>query len=269
MGAGDNAPMSEFSPGPEPHATSRAAKAWWARPWLVSLVVVLLLLGLALAWPLLRPGSLPAAGQGEPGGLPWQVKTDGQGGSLVLGLRLGSGRLGEVEARFGDSLRVGLIQPMGQPQASLEGFVETLQAGFVTGRLVLAFEAEPAWLAAALVRSPRHEVGEGGRSRRHGLAADDLPQARQAPLVGLTFLPAARLDEATLVQRFGAPAERLTGPAGEAQLLYPALGVAVAVPATGAAGEKTRVVIQYVAPRDFERRLRAPLRAALAASAAG
>ena len=261
--------MPEFSPEPDTSAASGATRAWWARPWLISLVVVLALLGLALAWPLLRPGQAPAAGHSEPGGLPWQVKTDGQGGSLVFGLRLGSGRLGEVEARFGDNLRVGLIQPMGTSSASLEGFVETFQAGFVTGRLVLAFEAEPAWLAAALARAPRNEVGEGGRTRRHGLASDDLPQARQAPLVGLTFLPAARLDETTLVQRFGEPTERLTGPAGELQLLYPALGVAVAVPATGDAGEKTRVVIQYVAPRDFERRLRAPLRAALAASAAG
>lgn len=261
--------MSEFSPQPASSTAARPKRAGWARPWVISLGVVLGILGLALAWPLLWPAPAPAAGPAGPGGLPWQVQVDGQGGSTVFGLALGSGRLGEVEARFGDNLRVGLIQPMGQPEAVLEGFVETLQAGFVTGRLVLAFEAEPAWRAAALARAPRNEVGEGGRSRRHGLATDDLPQARQAPLVGLTFLPAARLDEATLVQRFGEPAERLTGPAGERQLLYPAQGVAVAVPPTGEAGDKTRVLIQYVAPRDFERRLRAPLRAALAASAAG
>lgn len=248
-----------------PAATvSRAAPSpWWRRPWALSLWTVLLLLGAAMAWPLwLAWQGTTGTGPDDRGPapeLPWQVRAAG-GGSEVFGLRLWAGTLADAEARFGDRLRVGLMQPQGEAVPALEGYVESLQAGFVTGRLVLAFERPASWRQAALGRAPRHEVGEGGRSRWYGLAAEDLPQARQAALVGLSFLPSARLDEPTLVQRFGPPAERLQSPAGEVQLLYPALGVAIALPPADAA--RARAVIQYVAPAEFEARLRGPLRAA-------
>ena len=263
-------PETSTVPPPPADTGSRAAPGpWWRRPWALSLWTVLLLLGAAMAWPLWLawqgPGSGVGTGPGPdaralaPDDLPWQVRPAG-GGSQVFGLRLGAGTLADAQARFGDRLRVGLMQPQGEAVPALEGYVESLQAGFVTGRLVLAFERPAAWRQAALARSTRSEVGEGGRSRWHGLAPDDLPEARQAALVGLSFLPSAQLDEATLVQRFGPPAERLLGPAGEVQLLYPALGVAIALPPADAA--RARAVIQYVAPSAFEDRLRGPLRAA-------
>lgn len=261
-GRGDNGRMPELST-----HTASLRRPWWQRPSVISAAVVVALLGAALAWPLLRLSVAPPTLQPEPQDLPWLVRVHEGGGSLVFGLRPGDSTLADVEARFGDNLRVGLIAPNGQPPA-LEGFVETFQAGFVTGRLVLAFDADPAWLLAAQARAPRNEVGEGGRSRRYGLAQSDLSEARRSPLVGLTFLPAARLDEPTLVLRFGEPAERLRGPGGEQQLLYPALGVAIALPPAEGEAAKAKALIQYVAPRDFERRLRAPLRQALPAAAA-
>lgn len=256
--------MNDLSSAPAP-----AARVWWQRPSVISLAVVLLLLGGAMLWPLWHLAvSPPGAGDPARVDLPWQVQVQDGGGTRVFGLRPGVSTLAEVEGRFGDNLRVGLIVPSGGAPA-LEGFVETFQAGFISGKLALAFDAEPAWLAAAQARAPRNEVGEGGRSRRYGLSAEDLSQARRMTLVGLSFVPAAALDEATVVQRFGTPAERFVGQAGERQLLYPAQGVAIALPPQAGDGARAKAVIQYVAPQDVERLLRAPLRAAqLAASQA-
>lgn len=238
--------------------------AWWQRPSVVSLCVVLLLLSAAMGWALWRgldAEEAPAAAEG----LPWQVQARADGGSEVFGLALGTATLADVQVRFPGDLHTGLIVPHGGEPA-LEAFVESFRAGFVTGKLVLAFDAEAGWLQRARERSPRNEVGEGGRSRRWRLASEDEAEAARQPLAALAFIPSVRLDEATVVQRFGAPVERRTGPQGELYLLYPAQGVVATLPPLG--GEAMRAVIQYVAPRDFEARLRAPLRQA-AASAPG
>lgn len=249
-------------------STSAAAPApvvvkrrWWQRPSVISLGVVVGVLAAAVAWSLL---SMEPAGRGNSDtGLPWQVRADGTGAAEVFGLSLGRSTLADVQRRFSEDLNIGLIAPNGQVPA-LEAYVESFKAGFITGKLVLAFETDPAWAEQARARAPKNDIGEGGRSRRYTLAVDDLETARRSVLVAMAFLPSARLDEATVVQRFGDSPERHTGPAGETQLLYAVKGVAIALPPPEGEGAGGRVVIQYTAPRDFERRLRAPLLAASA-----
>jgi hypothetical protein len=238
-------------------------RRWWQRPSVISLGVVVAVLSGAVAWSVL---SMQPAGQGRVDtGLPWQVRADGTGAAEVFGLSLGRATLADVQRRFPEDLNIGLITPNGQAPA-LEAYVESFKAGFVTGKLVLAFEADPAWAEQARAHAPRNEVGEGGRSRRYTLASDDLETARRAVLVAMAMLPSARLDEATVVQRFGDNPERHTGPAGETQLLYAVKGVAIALPPVQGVGAGGRTVIQYAAPRDFESRLRAPLLAASGAA---
>lgn len=247
-------------------ALSSPITPWWRRPIVLSTLAVLLIVAGTIGWSMYA-GLRDEASQARANGLPWQVQVRPEGRSEVFGLTLGQATLGDLQARFGDELHVGLIVPNGGEPA-LEAFVESLRAGFVTGRLVAAFEADPAWLARARQRSPRNDVGEGGRSRRYHLAADDLAQVRSARLTALAYLPAVKLDAEMVQQRFGHATERVSGPGGEAQWLYPALGVAVALPPAEGENAKARAVIQYVAPKDFDARLRAPLRAAPAAPAA-
>jgi hypothetical protein len=230
----------------------------------LSLLVVVLLLTAAMGWALWR--GLAAEGQaGQEAGLPWQVQPLAEGRSEVFGLVLGQATLADVQARFPADLTVGLIVPNGGPPA-LEALVETFRAGFVTGKLVLAFQADPGWLQRAHERAPRNEVGEGGRSRRYTLAADDETTARASRLSALALLPSLKLDEATVTQRFGPARERITGPLGETHLLYPDRGIAIAVPPSEGEGAGGRTVIQYTAPAEFEARLRAPLLAASASA---
>lgn len=257
--------MSELSS--EPGGAARP-RVWWQRPAVLSLLAVLLLLAAALALPVWRMFSAngPAPAPQAPN-LPWQVQPLPDGGSRVFELELGRFNLGQTSARFAGELTLGVIALSGQPPA-LEAFLDSFQAGFVSGKLVLAFEADASWLAQARERAPRQEVTEGGRGRRYTLSREDEMQAHSSRLVALAFLPAARLDEAVVVQRFGAPAEKLTGPAGETQLFYPALGVAVVLPPADGPTSKAKTVIQYTAPAEFERRLAAPLRAAVRAASA-
>lgn len=216
-----------------------------------------LLLVLGLGWSLLRLGDAAGSTAAQEG-LPWQVRPLADGGSEVFGIAPGRSTLADVAQRFGDGLRLALVSAPGQPPA-LEAYVESFHAGVIDGKLILAFSAELPWLNDALARSPRHERSADGLSKRHALAAEDLAAAQRLPVSALNFLPAARLDEPTLQVRFGPPAERIAGPQGEVQLLYPALGLAIAVPPAEGPLARARAVLQYVAPREFDRRLRAPL----------
>jgi len=261
---------AERPPAAEAAAEARPAGVSPLRLVVAAAIAVLLL---AVGWPLwqgarqlpqARPGgaeaALPVAADGP--GLPWQIALLDDGGSRVFGIDLGRTPQAEAAERLRTELAWAVIAAPGEAGA-LEGFADNFQAGFVSGRLVLATEVDPARIARWRERLGRGEVYEGG-SRRQPIAADATVAAEAAsePVVALSFVPAVNLAEATLVQRFGAPAERLPGADGEWQLLYPARGLAIALPAQG------RPLLQYVAPRDFERRLRAPLLASAASAAA-
>jgi hypothetical protein len=227
------------------------------KPWVLALGAGVIVLLLALALPLLRMGGVGPWAEEDPSartGLPWQVTRLPEGRAQVFGLEPGHDTLAQVQARLGDSLQVALVARLGETGA-LEALADPFVAGFVSGRLVLAFDAPPdqlqAWRAGAVDSEPM----EGG-VRRFRLKAEHRAQAARARLVGLSFLPTVRLSEDDVRQRFGAPAETLAQPGGGQALLYPELGLAISV----APGQ--RGVLQYVAPRDFATRLRAPLVAA-------
>lgn len=202
-------------------------------------------------------GAVPRGGAGaadDDAQLPWAIEVDAATGrSQVFGLRLGQATLADAEARFADAMQLALVARLGEPGA-LEALVDPMQAGFVQGRLVLAFDTPEAARLAWRGRSPDSQPMEGG-VRRFALTAADRAEARRAPLVGLSFVPAVRLSEADVRERFGAPAEVLALADGGQALLYPAKGLVAQVQ------PGVRGLLQYVAPSRFEALLAAPLRA--------
>ena len=226
-------------------------------PILLALAAGLLVLVAAFAaplWQLLRgPGSV-GAGPGlaaQAPGLPWQVQALPDGVSQVFGLLPGRDSLAQAQGRVGDGLQVALVARLGEV-GSLEALADPFVAGFVSGRLVLAFDVPAEALARWRTQATHSEAMSDG-VRRFTLRRADLDEARRAPLVGISFVPAVRLSEADVRQRFGPPTEQRAPGDGVAVLLYPALGLSASV------GPASRGVLQYVAPRDFEARLRAPL----------
>lgn len=228
----------------------------------MALAAGVMVLLVAFALPLMRMGrtdTAPAEGAATEG-LPWQVARLPEGRARVFGLEPGRHTLAEVQARLGDAMQVALVARLGD-EASLEALVEPYAAGFVTGRLVLAFEAPVARRQAWRDQATGSEPMEGG-VRRFSLRGADLAEAGGSRLVGISFVPTVRLTDDDVRQRFGAPAETLDQ-AGAVVLLYPELGLSITV----AAGQ--RGVLQYVAPAEFATRLRAPLAAQPRPSAPG
>lgn len=232
-------------------------------PALLALAAGAIILLLAFAAPLLHMGrGAPPATQGAADArLPWAAQAQPDGSLQVFGLVLGRDTLAQARAQWGDLLQVALVGRLGEV-GTLEALVEPFQAGFVSGRLVLTFEVEPATLQAWRERATGSDPMDGG-VRRFRLAAADLADASGARIAGLSLVPSVKLSEADLRQRFGAPAETLAPAPGVRLLLYPALGLTAAVPDAGSA----RSALEYVAPRDFAARRAATL-AAIAAAAA-
>lgn len=223
---------------------------WWA---LGAGATILLVAFVPTLWQSVRWPSAAGHAAVMQQGLPWQTDVTADGALQVFGVAVGRDTLAQAELRFGDALQVALVARLGEP-AALEALVDPHQAGFVNGRLVLAFAVDPGETRRWQSRSPRSSPMEGG-VRRFALDAEDRAAARGSRLLGLSFVPVAQLDEAVVRQRFGAPESTLTVPGPATALLYPSRGLVVTV----AAGQRS--VLQYVAPRDFDARLRAPLAA--------
>ncbi|MEY2873015.1 MAG: hypothetical protein RLZZ373_386 [Pseudomonadota bacterium] len=206
-------------------------------------------------WQTFRGAGVPAAVAAAPlAGLPWQIERRPDGSSLVFGLDLGHGALQQAASRWpGETLQLALVRDA-KGGLTLEGYLESVRAGFVQGKMVLTGTADTATLEGWAERATHREPQPSG-TWRLTLTSPDHAAALAAPLAGLVFLPSARFDEATAVERFGPAHERLVTADGTVHLLYPEHGVVIALDPQG----RAKPVLQYVAPSAFDR-LRAPLK---------
>lgn len=217
-----------------------------------SLALFVLLVVLLLASPLLF---LPETGQQAPlpaEGLPWQVDLLPDGETRVFGLVPGRSTLGEARALLGAAHVALIVAP--DESGSLEAYFERFTSGSVAGKLVLTLDSTLAQREAMLQRARKVEYMESA-TKRVELAEADLVFAERAVIAAVVFIPAANLDEAIVLQRFGPPAERMRSGEHREHFLYPDRGLDLQLDAKG------KEVLQYVAPRDFGR-LREPLVAA-------
>jgi hypothetical protein len=210
------------------------------------LLILLLLLGLPFLFPsgggVQRDIPLPPA--------PWQIEAEPGGDSRVFGLRPGRSTLEEARRLLGGDPQVALIVAPGESGA-VEAYFESVQAGPVSGRMVLTLASTAEQREGMLKRARKADYMES-TTRRVELGDQDLMLAQKAAIEALVFIPAANLDEQIVLQRFGTPAERIRSGEHREHFLYPDKGLDLQLDAKG------KEVLQYVAPRDFAR-LRAPL----------
>jgi hypothetical protein len=207
------------------------------------LLIIAVLFAAAL---FLRPGSEPQPLEG----LPWQVEAQPDGGVRVFNLSLGHDTLGEARDKLGPDMELAVVVKGGET-GSLEMYYSRFQAGILSGKLVLTGSLDEATLLKMRKRSGAPRYLDSG-ARKYHLQPEDLPLAYRAPLQGVTFIPLASIDEDIALKRFGPAAETLRTDTETQHLLYPEIGLDLMI------NEGHRDVLQYVAPRDFER-LRAPL----------
>ena len=208
---------------------------------------------LALIVPFFIPGAGKQEGVDPNSNLPWQITVDGQGGSSVFGLQPGVSTLGDVRRKLGDGIEVAIIA---EPKeiGSLEGYYGQVPLGFVLAKMIVTVDAENEAISAMRERAVKAKHMES-TTRRITLHPDDLAAADRLPIRAISVIPTVNLDEATVIQRFGEPGERIVVSDKRTHLLYPKFGLDVVVDKDG------KELLQYVAPQQFAR-LREPLLAA-------
>jgi hypothetical protein len=206
------------------------------------------------------PGATPGDASLPAIAAPWRIEPQPDGSVQVLGLRLGHSTLGDAVQRYGADTQVAVIAAPDE-DGHLEAFVDPLQADFVMGKLVIRAQATSAQLQAWRKRALTADFMESS-TRRYMLSPEDKAEAMRSPVLGMSFIPQASLDETVVIARFGLPAERLRSTPHTEHLLYPDKGVDVMLDTEG------KELIQYVVPAEFDTRLRQPLVKAAAALAA-
>jgi hypothetical protein len=182
--------------------------------------------------------------------LPWQIESQPDGKSRVLGVLLGQNTLADARHQLGEVPQVALVMAPGETGA-LEAYFDKFSAGFVSGKLILTVDTTPEMREEMVQRAVKAEYMESS-TRRVELGESDRKLADGLLIVAMTFIPTVQLDEPMVRQRFGEPVERIRSADGKEHFLYPAQGLDVVLDANG------KELLQYVAPRDFAR-LRAPL----------
>lgn len=213
----------------------------------------------ALVIPFFIPSGGKTEGVDPNSNLPWQIVLDGQGGSSVFGLKPGVSTLAEVRQRFGSEMELAIVAEPNEV-GMLEGYYSAVSLGFVMAKLIVTVDAKNEVIIAMRDRALRAKHMDS-TTRKITLNADDVVAADQMLVKAISVIPTVNLDEATVIQRFGQPGERVEISEKRVHLLYPQQGLDVVVDGNG------KELLQYVAPRNFAS-LREPLRAAVAAQPA-
>ncbi|MFC1589564.1 hypothetical protein ACFL3P_04755 [Pseudomonadota bacterium] len=181
-------------------------------------------------------------------GLPWQIDILPDGSTQVFGLTLGVSRLSDVLGLLGDDDVDLAIIAAGDEVGSLEMYYGHYQAGVIAGKLVVQANSSEENIKSWREHAIKSDYMASGKAKKYRLSADDLKQALNEVVTGITFIPSANLDEEIILARFGQPDERVQLE-GVTHFLYPAKGLDIAMFA------EAKEIIQYVSPDAFQSKL--------------
>jgi hypothetical protein len=200
------------------------------------------------------PFFIPGAGQQEGGdpnsGLPWQISIDAAGKSQVFGLTPGVSTLADLKQRFGSEVEVAIIAEPNE-LGTLEAYYAQVPLGFVLAKVIATVDTSKQAISEMRERALKAKHMES-MTRKITLHPDDLVMADRLHIKALSVIPTVNLDEATIIQRFGEPGERIVISPTRVHLLYPQFGLDVMVDHNG------KELLQYVSPHQFAS-LRDPL----------
>jgi hypothetical protein len=199
---------------------------------LLAALLALMILIIALPWLSPRPSNTAPP---PTHGMPWQIELPASGQSRVFHLTLavnGGSTLPDARRQFpGVEPKLALLAPKDAALA-LEAYFDNITAGPLGGKLVVSFALPVAELDAMRERAVKTDfLGSG--TRTYTLGAADRQRVETLPLAGINFIPAASLDEAIVLQRFGTPAERIRQGETLEHFLYPEKGLDVVLDSKG------------------------------------
>ncbi|MDH5612492.1 MAG: hypothetical protein OEY66_08565 [Gammaproteobacteria bacterium] len=174
-------------------------------------------------------------------GLPWQIEVMPDGSTQVFGLHLGVSRLSDVLGILGDDDMELAIIAATDEIGNLEMYYGHYRAGVISGKLVVQTSASEKNIKNWRERAVKSDYMPSGKAKKYLLSDEELNQALNEVVTGLTFIPVINLDEEIILARFGEPAERVQVD-GAVHFRYPEKGLDIAL------FEEAKEVIQYVLP---------------------
>lgn len=180
--------------------------------------------------------------------LPWHIEHPTPDAVRIFGLTLGQSNANEAEQRFREDAKPSLFKsPKGEMVA--EVFFEQVDLAGLRSRIVLTIAVPEAELQGMFERGLRMSGTGGGK--KITMTPDDIAHLRTLPISSLTYIPSIRLEEDTLMKRFGQPAQRLKEKdTGSVHWLYPQNGLDITL------SDQEKPVFQYVPPREFDKLVR-------------
>ncbi len=183
--------------------------------------------------------------------LPWNIQHPTAETTKIFGLTLNKSTLLDAENLFKDTPKISMFKPSDEDKFAVEVFFEEVNFNGLRAQIDLILDIPEAQLQEMYQRGERMSSTASGK--RITLTLEDASLAGQAPIRGLTYLPATRLDNELIERRFGKPSEKIRENAEEiTHWLYPQHGLDIAL------SENGKAVLQFVPPPEFED-LRAPL----------
>jgi hypothetical protein len=179
---------------------------------------------------------------------PWHIEHPTADSVRVFGLTLGESSTNEAERRFREVAIPSLFKsPDGKLVA--EVFFEQVYLAGLPSKIVLTIDAPATELQGMYERGLR--IAATGSGKKITMTAEDIALLRTRPISSLTYLPSLHVDDAILLKRFGQPVQRVKETrSGYVHWLYPQNGLDITV------GGGMKPVLQFVAPRDFDRLVR-------------
>ncbi len=181
---------------------------------------------------------------------PWAI-THHADTTEVFGIQLGKTTLTEAEQQFKLHAETTLFLSEAGTLA-VEAYFERVWLGGLKASMVLEIQPTPEQVTAILDAGTRVST-QGDGSRKISVDYAGQQTILHSPIVSITYLPNADLDETILLKRFGEPDEKISLESGKTHWIYRQKGLDILL------NEDAQEVFQYVAPNDLER-LTAPLR---------
>ncbi len=180
-----------------------------------------------------------------PDTLPWKITHPTPDTTRVFGITLGKTSLDEAAETFKlqADLEISLFKPT-DGTLGVEAFYEEVNFNGLKAKIVMNIDLPADELKGMYDRGLR--INNTPSGKRITLTADDLARAKQAPIATLSYLPTVKLDEATIIKRFGSPAMRVKETeSGVIHWLYPQHGLDIVT------DEKEKPLLQYVPLKNF------------------
>ena len=163
-------------------------------------------------------------------GLPWQI-TLANGNSSVFGLTLGSSTLKDAMTQLGGDNEFALLAKANQ-LGSLDLYYSHFRTGPIQGKLIISAAISEAGILAIKSNPGKQAYLENG-TKKYSLSTEQREKALKLPIKSITLAPAANIDEAIILDRFGSPTQIIKINDQVSHYVYESLGLAVRIDTKG------------------------------------